>query len=124
MPRVPLQLLKSKNPEHSHDVTENIMAHCALRKLNEKETSQIVQMSQSLLIQRKIKAQLCRQRKNDRPLLLQDIENQVKKIKKDKLKGRRPIDSLIQPSKKKRLCGSIQGMLRDKLPPCFPLTPL
>ncbi|MBW0476090.1 hypothetical protein O181_015805 [Austropuccinia psidii MF-1] len=31
--------LKVHNPEHSHDATENIMAHPAFRKLNEQETS-------------------------------------------------------------------------------------
>ncbi|MBW0480618.1 hypothetical protein O181_020333 [Austropuccinia psidii MF-1] len=41
--------LKVKNPEHSHDTTENIMAHPAFRKFNEQETSQIAQMSESLL---------------------------------------------------------------------------
>ncbi|MBW0481535.1 hypothetical protein O181_021250 [Austropuccinia psidii MF-1] len=30
---------------------------------------------------------------------------------------------LLTPSKKKRLFGPLQGMLRDKLPPCFSLTP-
>ncbi|MBW0584933.1 hypothetical protein O181_124648 [Austropuccinia psidii MF-1] len=37
--------LKVRNPEHSHDATENIMAHPAFRKFNEQETSQIAQMS-------------------------------------------------------------------------------
>ncbi|MBW0564660.1 hypothetical protein O181_104375 [Austropuccinia psidii MF-1] len=36
--------LKVKNTEHSHDSTENIMAHPAFRKLNEQEESQISQM--------------------------------------------------------------------------------
>ncbi|MBW0470436.1 hypothetical protein O181_010151 [Austropuccinia psidii MF-1] len=65
--------LKVKNPEHSHDVTKNIMAHPAFRKLNEKETSQIAQMSESLLMPRLIRAQLCRQRESDRPVILPDI---------------------------------------------------
>ncbi|MBW0589812.1 hypothetical protein O181_129527 [Austropuccinia psidii MF-1] len=38
--------LKVKNPEHSHDATETIMTHPAFRKFNEKETSQIAQMSE------------------------------------------------------------------------------
>ncbi|MBW0535448.1 hypothetical protein O181_075163 [Austropuccinia psidii MF-1] len=50
--------LKFKNPEHSHDATENIMEHPAFRKFNEQETSQISQMSESLLMPRKIWAQL------------------------------------------------------------------
>ncbi|MBW0488403.1 hypothetical protein O181_028118 [Austropuccinia psidii MF-1] len=50
--------LKVKNPEHSHDATENIMAHPAFRKFNEQETSQIAQMSESLLLLRNIQAQL------------------------------------------------------------------
>ncbi|MBW0549006.1 hypothetical protein O181_088721 [Austropuccinia psidii MF-1] len=64
---------KVKNPEQSHDATENIMAQPAFRKLNEQEISQIAQMSESLLIPRKIQAQLCSQRESDRPLILQDI---------------------------------------------------
>ncbi|MBW0590845.1 hypothetical protein O181_130560 [Austropuccinia psidii MF-1] len=36
--------LKVKNPEHSHDATEMIMAHPAFRKFNEQETSQNSQM--------------------------------------------------------------------------------
>ncbi|MBW0592494.1 hypothetical protein O181_132209 [Austropuccinia psidii MF-1] len=91
--------LKVKNPEHSHHATENIMAHPSFRKLNEQEKSQISQMFESLLMPRKIQAQLCSQRDSDRPVILQDISNQVKKIKKDKLKGRRPIDALIDTFK-------------------------
>ncbi|MBW0468640.1 hypothetical protein O181_008355 [Austropuccinia psidii MF-1] len=37
--------LKVKNPQHSHYATENIMAHPAFRKFNEKETFQIAQIS-------------------------------------------------------------------------------
>ncbi|MBW0574373.1 hypothetical protein O181_114088 [Austropuccinia psidii MF-1] len=91
--------LEVKNPEHSHDATKNIMAHPAFRKLNGKETSQIAQMSESLLLTRKILAQLCSQRDSDRPVILQDIYNQVKKIKKNKLQGRRLIDALIETLK-------------------------
>ncbi|MBW0569281.1 hypothetical protein O181_108996 [Austropuccinia psidii MF-1] len=87
--------LKVKNPEHSHDATENILAHPAFIKFNEQETSQIAQMSETLLIPREIQAQLCNQRESDRSVIFQHIENQVKKIKKDKLQGRMPIYSLI-----------------------------
>ncbi|MBW0504164.1 hypothetical protein O181_043879 [Austropuccinia psidii MF-1] len=75
------------------------MAHPAFRKFNGQETSQIAQMSESQLMPRKIQAQLCSQRKSDRPVILKDIYNQVKKVKKDKLKGRRPIDALIDTLK-------------------------
>ncbi|MBW0465554.1 hypothetical protein O181_005269 [Austropuccinia psidii MF-1] len=98
--------LQVKNPEHSHDATENIMAHPAFRKFNEQETSQISQMSESLLLPRQIQAQLCSKRDSDRPVILQDIYNQVKKIKKDKLKGRRPIDSLIDTLKEENFVWS------------------
>ncbi|MBW0460722.1 hypothetical protein O181_000437 [Austropuccinia psidii MF-1] len=91
--------LKVKNSEHSHDATENIMAHPAFRKFNEQETSQSAQMSESQLIPRQIRAQLCSQRESDRPVILQDIYIQVKKIKKDKMLGRRPIDALIDTLK-------------------------
>ncbi|MBW0483079.1 hypothetical protein O181_022794 [Austropuccinia psidii MF-1] len=77
--------IKVKNPEHRHDANKNIMAHPAFRKLNEQETTQIAQIYESLLITRKIRAQLCSQRESDRPVILQDIYNQFKKIKKDKL---------------------------------------
>ncbi|MBW0492360.1 hypothetical protein O181_032075 [Austropuccinia psidii MF-1] len=87
--------LRVKNPEHSHNATENIMAHPAFRKFNEQETSQSAQISESLLMPRKIQAQLCTQRQSARPVILQDIYNQFKKIKKDKLQGRSPIDSLL-----------------------------
>ncbi|MBW0522197.1 hypothetical protein O181_061912 [Austropuccinia psidii MF-1] len=91
--------LKVKNPEHSHDATENIMAHPAFRKVNEQETAQISQIYESLLMPRQIKSQLCSQRESERPVILQDIYNQVKKIKKDKLQGRKPIDALIETLK-------------------------
>ncbi|MBW0554125.1 hypothetical protein O181_093840 [Austropuccinia psidii MF-1] len=65
--------LKVKNPEHSHDATENNMAHPAFRKFNEQETSQIAQISGSLLLPRQIQDQLCSQRESDRPVILQDI---------------------------------------------------
>ncbi|MBW0585011.1 hypothetical protein O181_124726, partial [Austropuccinia psidii MF-1] len=91
--------LKVKNLEHSHDATEIIMTHPAFGKFNEEETSQIAQISEILLLPRQIKAQLCSQRESDWPVILQGIYNQVKKIKKDKLQGRRPIDSLIDTLK-------------------------
>ncbi|MBW0569223.1 hypothetical protein O181_108938 [Austropuccinia psidii MF-1] len=115
--------IKVKNPEHSHYATENIMAHPAFRKFNEKGTSQIAQMYESLLMPRQIQAQLCIQGESDRPVILQDIYNQVKKMKKDKLKGRRTIDALIDTFKEEILCGPLQGMLRGTLPPCFSFTP-
>ncbi|MBW0525667.1 hypothetical protein O181_065382 [Austropuccinia psidii MF-1] len=90
---------KVKNAEHSHDATENIMELPACRKLNEQETSQISQMSESLLMPRQIQAQLCSQRESERPVFLQDIYNQFKKIKQDKMQGRRPIDDLIDTLK-------------------------
>ncbi|MBW0514353.1 hypothetical protein O181_054068 [Austropuccinia psidii MF-1] len=65
--------LKVKNTKHSHVSTEGIMAHPAFRKFNDQETSQISQMSESLLLPRKIQAQLCIQRESDRPVILQDI---------------------------------------------------
>ncbi|MBW0578745.1 hypothetical protein O181_118460 [Austropuccinia psidii MF-1] len=65
--------LKVKNLEHSHDATENIMAHTSFSKFNAQETSQISQMSESLLMQRQIHAQLCIQGESDRPVILQDI---------------------------------------------------
>ncbi|MBW0463698.1 hypothetical protein O181_003413 [Austropuccinia psidii MF-1] len=98
--------LKVKNPEHSQDAIENIMAHPAFRKFNKKETSQIAQMSESLLLPREIQAQLCSQRESERPVILQDIYNQVKKIKKDKLQGRRPIDALIDTLKEENFVWS------------------
>ncbi|MBW0488560.1 hypothetical protein O181_028275 [Austropuccinia psidii MF-1] len=91
--------LKVKNPEHSHDSTENIMAHPAFSKFNEQETSQIAQMFESLLMPRQSQAQLFSQRESDRPLIHQDIYNQVRKVKKGKLKGRRPIDFHIDTLK-------------------------
>ncbi|MBW0527574.1 hypothetical protein O181_067289 [Austropuccinia psidii MF-1] len=104
--------LKVKNPEQSHDATEIIMAHPAFRKFNEQETSQIAQMFEALLMSRQIQAQLFSQSESDRPVVLQYIYNQVKKIKKDKLQGRRPIVALIETLKEIFLC-PLQGMLRD-----------
>ncbi|MBW0560847.1 hypothetical protein O181_100562 [Austropuccinia psidii MF-1] len=115
--------LKGKNPDHSHDSTENIMAHPSFGKFNEKETSKIAEVSESLLIPRQIKAQLYSQRESDMPVILQDIDNQVKKIKKDKMQGRRPIDSLIDTLKEENFVFPLQGILRDILLPCFSLTP-
>ncbi|MBW0592386.1 hypothetical protein O181_132101 [Austropuccinia psidii MF-1] len=67
--------LKVKNPEHCHHATEGIMAHPAFRKFNAQETSQIAEMSESLLIPSQINAQLCSQRESERPVILQDIYN-------------------------------------------------
>ncbi|MBW0567225.1 hypothetical protein O181_106940, partial [Austropuccinia psidii MF-1] len=116
--------LEVTNPEHSHDATENIMAHPALRKFNEQETFQITQMSESLLIQRHIQAQFCSQREAYRPVIPQDINNQVKKIKKYKLQCRRPIYVLVETLKEENLGGPLQEMLRDTSTPCLSLTPL
>ncbi|MBW0592346.1 hypothetical protein O181_132061 [Austropuccinia psidii MF-1] len=106
IPRVPIELLKSKNLKHNHDATKNIMEHPAFRKFNEQETSQIAQISEFLLMPRQILAQLCSQRESDRLLILQDIYNQVKKIKKVKLQGRRPIDALIDTLKEENFVWS------------------
>ncbi|MBW0484532.1 hypothetical protein O181_024247 [Austropuccinia psidii MF-1] len=98
--------LKVKNPEGSHDATETSMEHPAFRKFNEQETSKISQMSESLLMPRKIQAQLCIQRESGRPVILKDIYNQVKKIKKDKMQVRRLIDSLIKTLKEEKFVWS------------------
>ncbi|MBW0565928.1 hypothetical protein O181_105643 [Austropuccinia psidii MF-1] len=90
------------------------MAHPAFIKFNEQETSQIAQMSESLLMPSLIQAQLCSQRESDRPLILQYIYNQVKKMKKDKLQGRRRIDSLIDTLKEESFAWS---SARDALTP-------
>ncbi|MBW0467484.1 hypothetical protein O181_007199 [Austropuccinia psidii MF-1] len=100
--------LEVKNPEHSHDATENIMAHPSFRKFNEQETSQISQMPESLLLPTKIQAQLCRQREANSPVILQDIYSQGNKIKKDKLQDRRPIDPLIDTLKEERFVCSYE----------------
>ncbi|MBW0492835.1 hypothetical protein O181_032550 [Austropuccinia psidii MF-1] len=91
--------LKSKNPEHSHYAIENIRAHTSFRNSNDKEISQIAQISELLPMPRQSKAQLHIQSETDRPLILKDIYSQVNKIKKDKLKGGRPIYSLIDTLK-------------------------
>ncbi|MBW0487640.1 hypothetical protein O181_027355 [Austropuccinia psidii MF-1] len=65
--------LKIRNPEHSHDSTENMMAHPAFKKVNEQEKSQISQIFESLLLPMQIQAQLWSQRDFDRPVILQDI---------------------------------------------------
>ncbi|MBW0508779.1 hypothetical protein O181_048494 [Austropuccinia psidii MF-1] len=116
--------LQFKNPEHSDDATENIMVHPALRKFNEQETSQMAQMSESLLIMRKIQPQLCIQRESERPVILQDIYNQVKKIKKDKLQGRRTIDALIETLKEEKFLWSFAKDAEGQITPFSSLTPL
>ncbi|MBW0538310.1 hypothetical protein O181_078025 [Austropuccinia psidii MF-1] len=63
--------LQVKNLEHSHDATENIMAHPAFRNFNEQETSQIAQISESLLMPIQIQSQLCIQRDSDRHVISQ-----------------------------------------------------
>ncbi|MBW0473641.1 hypothetical protein O181_013356 [Austropuccinia psidii MF-1] len=98
--------LKVKNPECSHDATENIMVHPSFRKFNEQEKSQISQISEFLLVPRQIQAQLCNQREFEMPVILQDIYNQGKKIKKDKLQSRRTIDALIETLKEERFVWS------------------
>ncbi|MBW0522100.1 hypothetical protein O181_061815 [Austropuccinia psidii MF-1] len=98
--------LKVKNPEHSHDATEKILAHPSFSKFNEQETSQIAPMAESLLMKWQIQAQLCSHRESERPIILQDIYNQVKKIKKDKLQGISPIDALIDTLKEENFVWS------------------
>ncbi|MBW0491568.1 hypothetical protein O181_031283 [Austropuccinia psidii MF-1] len=100
------------------------MAHSPFRKFNEQETSQISQMSESLLLPRQIQAQLFRQRESDRPVILQDIYNQVKKIKKDKLKGRRPIDALSDTLKEEIFVWSSARDAEGHITSLFELTPL
>ncbi|MBW0543559.1 hypothetical protein O181_083274 [Austropuccinia psidii MF-1] len=116
--------LKVKNPEHSQNATENNMANPAFRKFNEQETSQIAQMSESLLMPRQIQAQLCSQRESDRPVILPDIYNQVKKIKKDKLQGRRPIDALIGTLKEEMFVWSLERDTKGHITSLFFTHPL
>ncbi|MBW0551988.1 hypothetical protein O181_091703 [Austropuccinia psidii MF-1] len=52
-----------------------------------------------MLITWRIQAQICSQRESERPVILKDNHNQVKKIKKDKLQGRRPINALVDTLK-------------------------
>ncbi|MBW0472865.1 hypothetical protein O181_012580 [Austropuccinia psidii MF-1] len=102
--------LKVKNPEQSHDASKNIMADTAFRKFNEQEISPIAQISESLLMKRQIQAQLCSQRESERPVILQDIYKKINKMKKDKLKGRRTIDALIDTLKEENF---VQSSSRD-----------
>ncbi|MBW0556277.1 hypothetical protein O181_095992 [Austropuccinia psidii MF-1] len=100
------------------------MAHPAFRKFNEQETSQIAQMSESLLIPRRIQAQLCSHRESDRLVILQDIYNQVNKIKKDKLQGRRPIDALIDTLKQENFAWSSEKNSEGQITSLFFTHPL
>ncbi|MBW0463042.1 hypothetical protein O181_002757 [Austropuccinia psidii MF-1] len=115
--------LKIKNPEHSYDSIKNIIANPAFRKFNEQKTSQIPQMSESLLIQRQIQAQLCSQRESESLYFIKKFTTKSRKSTKTNCKAEVPLILLLTPSKKKILCGPLQGMLRDTLPPCFSLTP-
>ncbi|MBW0483707.1 hypothetical protein O181_023422 [Austropuccinia psidii MF-1] len=99
------------------------MEHPAFKKFNEKETSQIAQISESLLLAMKIQAQLCIYRDSDGLLILQDIYNQVKKIEKDKRQGRRPIDAPIETLKEENFVWSPERDSKGQIPPCFSLTP-
>ncbi|MBW0545940.1 hypothetical protein O181_085655 [Austropuccinia psidii MF-1] len=114
--------LKVKSPEHSHDSTETIIANPDFRKSVEQETSQIAQISELLLMPMQIQAQLCIQREYDRPIILQEIYNQVQKIKKDKLQCRRPIDSLIDTPKEENSVWSSARDTEAHISPCFSLT--
>ncbi|MBW0584565.1 hypothetical protein O181_124280 [Austropuccinia psidii MF-1] len=117
-------IVKVKNPEHSHGFTENIMAHTAFRKSNEQERSQIFQISESLLMPRQIQAHLCSQRESYRPVILQEIYNQVKKIKKDKLNVRRPINSLIDTLKEESFVWSSERNTEVHITSLFFTNPL
>ncbi|MBW0460453.1 hypothetical protein O181_000168 [Austropuccinia psidii MF-1] len=117
-------ILKVKSPEHSHDATENNMAHPSYRKFDEQETPQISQMSESLLIPRKIQTQLCSQRESNRPVILQNIYNHVKKIKKDKLQGRIPIAALIETLKEKTFVWSSERDAEGHITLLFSTQPL
>ncbi|MBW0553820.1 hypothetical protein O181_093535 [Austropuccinia psidii MF-1] len=116
--------LKLRNLEKSHDATENIMAHPAFKKSNEHKTSQISQISESLLIPRQIQAQLCIQRESDRPVTLQYTYNQVNKIKKEELQRRRPNDALIATLKEEHFGWSSARYAEGHITFFFSLTPL
>ncbi|MBW0591288.1 hypothetical protein O181_131003 [Austropuccinia psidii MF-1] len=99
------------------------MEHPVFRKLNEQETSQIAQMSESLLLARQILAQLCSQRESASPVILQAIYNQAKKIKRDKLQGRKPIDALIDTLKEENFVWSSERDSEGHITSFFSLTP-
>ncbi|MBW0520958.1 hypothetical protein O181_060673 [Austropuccinia psidii MF-1] len=100
------------------------MAHPVFRNFNEQETSQISQMSESLLLPRQTQAKLCSQRQSERPVILQDIYNQVKKIKKDKLQGRSPIDALIDTLKEENFTWSSERDAEGHITSLFFTNPL
>ncbi|MBW0568177.1 hypothetical protein O181_107892 [Austropuccinia psidii MF-1] len=81
-------------------------------------------MSESLLMPRQIKAQLCIQRESERPVILQDIYNQVKKLKKDQLKGRRPIDALIDTLKEENFVWASASNTEEHIASLFFTHPL
>ncbi|MBW0583932.1 hypothetical protein O181_123647 [Austropuccinia psidii MF-1] len=72
---------------------------------------------------RQIQAQLCSEREYERPVILQEIYNQVKNNKKEKLQGRRSIDALIEILKEERFVWSSERDSDGHIPPCFALTP-
>ncbi|MBW0562114.1 hypothetical protein O181_101829 [Austropuccinia psidii MF-1] len=100
------------------------MARLAFRKFNEQEKSPVAQMSESMLMPTQIQSQLCSQRESERPVILQDIYNKVKKIKKDKLQCRRPIDALIDTLKEENFVWSSARDAEGQITSFFSLTPL
>ncbi|MBW0569840.1 hypothetical protein O181_109555 [Austropuccinia psidii MF-1] len=111
-------------PEHHHDATKNIMANLTFSNFSEQETSQIAQIYESLLMPRQIQAKLCSQRETDSPLILQEIYNQVYKIKKEKMQGKMNIYSLIDILKEEHLVCSSERDAEGHINSFLSLNPL
>ncbi|MBW0499732.1 hypothetical protein O181_039447 [Austropuccinia psidii MF-1] len=116
--------LKVENPKKVHDATENFIAHSSFRKLDEKGTSQCAHIPESIQIERKIQAKFFSHGKPDRLLILKDVYSKVKKIKKDSLQGRRPIDALIDSLKKENLVWSSERDTEGQIYSLFCTHPL
>ncbi|KAH9266102.1 hypothetical protein BASA84_001273 [Batrachochytrium salamandrivorans] len=86
------------NPNHNHEASRDNSAHPSLRRLNEHAQGQVMEMSKAGVRPREILSSL---RQSDPSILAisQDIYSVCKRIRLENLRGRTPLQALVEELK-------------------------
>ncbi|KAH6596022.1 hypothetical protein BASA50_005440 [Batrachochytrium salamandrivorans] len=109
------------NPNHNHEASRDNSAHPSLRRLNEHAQGQVMKMSKAGVRPREILSSL---RQSDPSTLAtsQDIYSVCKRIRLENLRGRTPLQALVEELKKVHLNTTINAILMAILRTFFFLT--
>jgi len=86
--------LEVRNPEHNHDGDEELSGHPRARRMNDEERARIREMSSAGIRPREIVTTIRQNDPNSR-VISRTIYNERQRLRKEKLNGRTPIQTLI-----------------------------